>query len=188
MKAEKEHWLVAIYGSDLGSYPTLKIFFREFSNILRTTSLNFGDTGPNLSRTEDGGGYTALVYRRINFVKVADGLQNCLTVYKLQTYSPMLDDTLFGFIPVFGPEMTKPYLEYYMRYKQWLMKDREPSFIPFLGELLSGLIATQDYSLICKEITELKVYGITDDQLLSVIEQLKDLGYPGFNPTDCKVK
>ena len=113
-----EGWLVAICGSEMGAEQTLRIFFRD-SNV-RTTSLVFGNTGPNLSRTEDGGGYTAEVYRRILFPKVAGGLQNCLTVYRLQAYGPMIDGTLFGFVPVFGPDMAKPYREWYMQQKERL--------------------------------------------------------------------
>ena len=191
----EEKWLVAIYGSHEGRQQTLKIFF-HIDEGLRSTFLNFGDTTPNLTRTEDGGGYTAEVYRRIYFPKVPDGFQNCLTVYKLQAYGPIFDDTLFAFIPIFGPEMSKPYLEWYKQQKERLdimAKDNfsgqiETDVVPNSGQILSALIATQDKRLICNEIETLKRYGLTDEDLLTVLREIKDIGYPGFNPTDCKVK
>ena len=183
---QQERWLVAIYGHYFGRQNTMRIFFRD-SNV-RTTSLEFGDTVPNLQRTEDGGGYTAQVTRRILFPNAAGGLANCLTVYKLQVYNPIVDHALFGFIPVFGPDMAKPYLENYMWYKESLGLDKEPNAIPLAVDVVSALIATQDKKMICKEIKAHKRFGLTDNQFLSLIEQLKDVGYPGFNPTDCKVK
>ena len=182
---QNENWLVAIYGSHEGRQQTLIIFFHA-SEGLRSTFLNFGDTTPNLTRTEDEGGYTAEVYRRIYFPKVAAGFQNCLTVYKLQAYGPIYDDTLFAFIPIFGPEMSKPYLEWYKQQKERIEKGA--SVIPDLGEILSALIATQDKKMICKEIKALRGYGIKDEDLLTVLREIKDLGHPGFNPTDCKGK
>ena len=62
------------------------------------------------------------------------------------------------------------------------------SIVPFSGQILSALIATQDKKMICKEIKGLKKYGLTDKDLLTVLGEIKDIGYPAFNPTDCKVK
>ena len=177
-------YMVAIQGTT----KTLKIFFEQSPGILNSTSLNFGDNTPNLQRTEDGSGYLARVIRRISFASAAGGLQNCLTIYKLQAYSPLYDDTLFGFIPVFGPDMAKPYLEYYIEEKERFNIDKEPNAIPFSEEVLSALIGTQDKKLICKEIRDHKRFGLSNDQLLSVVEQLNDLGFPGVNLFNCEEK
>ena len=182
---KEEHWLVAIRGTDSVQHEALQIFFRDSSNELRTTTLDCWYTIPNLQPTEDGGGYTAKVYQRIFFEKVAVGFQECLTVYRLQVFDPINDHSFFEFIPVFGPEMAKPYREYYLESKAWV---KQHSIIPFSGELLSGLIGTQDNQFICKEIKALKREGLTDDDLLTVLEQLKDIGYPEFKLSNCKVK
>lgn len=188
---KKEKWLVILCGSSSGRHQTLKVFFQHPISGLRAISLEFGDTTPTLSDIDGDGIYEAKVYRRIHFPEARSGLQNYLMVYKLH-----IDETLFGFIPVFGPEMAKPYLDYYIWQKESLnrkIKDKRLSnedkkilFDANAGQILSALIATQDKNKICAEIKELDNFGLTASDVQAWEKRLKGLGFPSFDLTICK--
>jgi len=195
--SEETVWLVIFCGSSGQRHQTLKIFSTSgFGN--RSTSMDFEDTEPNLSEVKGIRGYVAELYRRILFPDYGNGLDNCLMVYRLNIDDALSGGNYFGFVPVFGPEMAKPYLDYYMWQKkelrQRIKKDKEtPEDIKIdlsqdLGQILSALISTQDKKTICAEIKKLRTYGLTTKDLLIWMKRIKDVGYPGFDINLCKRK
>jgi hypothetical protein len=193
--AKNNRWIVVFCGSSEGRHQTLKIFLKEGGvTQVKSTSLDFQDTRPNLVETDSGSGYVAKVYRRVLFPGIASGLQNCLMVYLLHIDDGLSGGNYFGFIPVFGPEMAKPYLDYYMQQKEWLRQkakketpeDMKITFNVNAGSILSALIATQDKKIICSEIKNLNPYGLTVNGLQAWIKRINDLGYPEFDINICK--
>jgi len=173
----KERWLVIICGSYTGRHQTMKVFFKDPIS-LKSTSLHFEDTTPNLSDIDGDGLYEAQVSRRVLFDDIGYGVLPYLTVYKLN-----IDNNLFGFIPYFGNKIIKHYFDYYIWLKSSLTAD---NFDDRVGPMLAALLATQNKSKICGEIKTFRSYGLTIRELQAWGERLTGLGYPRFNFTTCK--
>jgi hypothetical protein len=191
IEGDIQKWLVVVcgdYGGG-GRHVMLKIFFKDL--ILKSTTLHFESTTPNLSDIDGDGFYEAQVYRRVLFPETKSGLQSYLTVYKLR-----IDDTLFSFIPVFGPDLAKPYLDYYIWQKETLNRrikneamsdeDKKIFFNVNAGQILAALIATQDKQKICEEIKTFHTYGLSNQDLQAWTKRIKSLGYPDFDINTCK--
>ncbi|MFZ5997813.1 MAG: hypothetical protein ACOYW7_10035 [Nitrospirota bacterium] len=188
---EKERWLVILCGSSSGRHQTIKVFSQHPISGLRSASLQFGDTSPNLFDIDGDGSYEAKVYRRIMFPEIDFGLQNYLIVYKLN-----IDEMLFGFVPVFGQDIAKPYLDYYswmreslnqkMADKTLSAEDKRKFIEGNIGPMIAALIATQSGERICAEMKTFRNYEVTIADMQKWERRLREFGLPGFDLTICK--
>lgn len=185
----EKKWLVVFCGSSAGHHQTLKIFIRDLAfDQIKSATLDYGDTIPNLALNNKGSSYIAKVYRRILFPKSNSGLQNCLLFYKLH-----LDHNLFSFIPAFEKEITNLYSDNYRKQKSVFEEKigKQPFentlaiFNQNAGSMLSSLLATQDKTYICSELKTFITYGIKVDGLQRWIMEIGKIGYPEFNIDTC---
>jgi len=174
---KKEMSLAILCGSISGRHQTMKIFLNTPVS-LKSTSLHFGDTKPNLSDVDGDGFYEAKVYRRVLLDYAGYSLVSYLSIYKLY-----IDDNMFGFIPTFGQKIANMYFDYYL----WLKNSStRENFNDRVGPILAALLSTQNRDKICAGIEVLRANGITIKELEAWKERLRGLGYPDFDLSICK--
>jgi hypothetical protein len=172
-----ERWLVVLCGTSTGQHQMLKVFLNDPIYLMSTT-LEFEGTTPNLADIDGDGFYEAKVYRRILFDDIGYSRLTYLMVYKLN-----IDETLFGFSPVFGHGIAESYLEYFISLKKQVEK---AGLQDAAGPMLASLLATQDEDRICKELKSSGLSKLTIKDLQDWGRRLSYLGYPSFAFHKCR--
>ncbi len=190
----EEGWFVVLCGSDGGRHETIKAFLRGPTALdIKTSSLDFGNSFPNLEYDDQHGSYAAKVYKRMLVEDVGYGTVEYAFVYRL-----LIDDTVFGFAHTFGAPMERFYFDYYLGLKDEVMRgkatsSKEPGnkgdaalFGDYFGPMLSALVATEDAGRICSEMAAVESFGLTPQDLRAWRKRLVNMGYPDFSFDNCK--
>jgi hypothetical protein len=187
-------WFVVACGGDYGRHETIKAFVRGTTALeIRTTSLDFENSFPNLMYDSHHGFYTAKVYKRVFMDGVGYGTVEYATAYRL-----LMDGTVFGFVPVFGAPMERFYLDYYVELKDGILRRKAASakepdheddaglIGDYVGPMLGALFATENANRICSERKVFESFGLTLQDLRAWRKRLVNVGYPDFNFDNCR--
>ncbi len=187
-------WFVVACGSDYGRHETIKAFMRGATALeIRTTSLDFENSFPNLMYDSQHGFYTAKVYKRVLVDGVGYGTIEYATAYRL-----LMDGTVFGFVPVFGAPVEQFYLDYYVKLKDEILRRKAASakepgheddaglIGDHVGPMLGALVATENAHRICSERKVFESFGLTPQDLRAWRKRLANMGYPDFNFDTCR--
>ena len=187
-------WFVVVCGSDEGRHETIKAFVRGITALeIRTTSLDFENSFPNLMYDSQHGFYTAKVYKRALVDGVGYGTIEYATAYRL-----LMDGTVFGFTPVFGAPMEQFYLDYYKELRDRVKRRKAASTKEpvheddagltgdYVGPMLAALVATENANRICSERGVIESFGLTPPDLRAWRKRLVNMGYPDFNFDNCR--
>ncbi len=194
-KADVEYdSFVVLCGSDGGRHETIKAFMRGVTALdIKTASLDFQDSFPNLAYDDRHGFYAAKVYKRVLVDDVGYGTMEYATAYRL-----LIDDTVFGFVPVFGAPMEQFYFGYYLELKDEIVRRKTAStnngghdddgalLGDYVGPMLGALVATENAGRICPEMRIFKSFGLNLQDLQAWRKRLASIGYPDFNFDSCK--
>lgn len=185
---------VVLCGSSGGRHETIKAFIRGAAGLdIKTASLDFQDSFPNLAYDDRHGFYTAKAYRRMLVDGVGYEFKAYATVYRL-----LIDNFIFSFIPVFGAPVEQFYSGYYQELKDEIMQrkaasannggydDDAPSFGDYCGPMLAALVATENAGKICSEMGVFESFGLTLQDLQAWRKRLVNIGYPDFNFDSCR--
>lgn len=192
--ATEAEWFVVACGSDYGRHETIKAFVRGITALeIRTTSLDFENSFPNMTYDPQHGSYAAKVYKRVFIDGVGYGTTEYATAYRL-----LLDGTVFGFVPVFGAPMERFYLDYYVELKDKILRRKAASakgpdheddaglIGDYVGPMLGALVATENANRICSERKVFESFGLTLQDLRVWRKRLVNMGYPDFNFDNCR--
>ena len=187
-------WFVVVCGSDEGRHETIKAFVRGTTALeIRTTSLDFENSFPNLTYDSQHGFYMAKVYKRVLVDGVGYGTIDYATAYRL-----LIDGTVFGFVPIFGAPMERFYLDYYVELKDKVLRRKAASakepdqeddaglLGDYVGPMLGALVATENANRICSERKVFESFGLDPQDLRAWRKRLVDMGYPDFNFDNCR--
>lgn len=176
---KRELSLAVICGGISSTHQFLKIYMNDPIG-LNSTTLHFGDTPPNLSDRNGDGLYEAVVFRRVLLDNVAYSADRYMTVYQLN-----IDDTMFGFIPLFGKGAENLYLEYYKQLKETRNPKANKDVV---GAMLAALLASREKNAVCAELKYFKNSGLSIIELEKWKKKVTALGYPDFDFAGCKGK
>ena len=180
LTSPKREWsLAVICGGISSTHQFLKIYMND-PIALNSTTLHFGDTPPNLADKNGDGLYEAVVFRRVLLDDVAYSADRYMTVYQLN-----IDDTMFGFIPLFGSGAEYLYLEYYKQLKKTKNSKANKEIV---GVMLAALLATRDKDAICAEMKYFRNTGLSINELEKWKKKVSSMGYPDFDFAVCRGK
>lgn len=164
--------IYVVYGNIDGHHNTLKLFHRG-PNGLRTTSIDFENAHPNLTKSDNDNTYTAKIGRRLLFSDLGYPNIKYLFIYNLHT-----DSSTFGFELAQGAEYADQYLEYYKSLRNYL---NNKNYNICLGPMLASLTSTQDKNTICNELDKIEKSLKQSVDTNYWNSKLISAGYPGFN-------
>jgi len=191
----EENWFVVVCGSDGGRHQTIKAFLEGITALdIKTASLDFENSFPNLAYDPEHGFYVARVYKRVLLDDIGYGVVEYAMAYRL-----LIDQTVFTFVPVFGAPVEQFYFDYYLELKDQMMRRKSASikeadhengaalFGHYYGPMLGALVSTEDKDRICSETGAVKSLGLTSQDLRAWRKRLARMGYPDFNFDKCGV-
>ena len=184
---------VVMCGSDEGKHVTIKAFISGPTALdIKTASLDFESSYPSLAYDERHGFYTAKVYKR----KLVDGVGYGTKEYPA-AYRLLVDDSVFGFVPVFGAPVEQFYFDYYVELRDEVLRSKKAAaratsreddaimLSDYFGPMLSALAATENETRICSQMTVFKSFGLNSRDLQTWRKRLANMGYPDFNFDKC---
>jgi len=167
-RAVEEEYII-LCGNDEGHRQTLFIF-RKGTLV---TTLNYGDSAPNLIFNEKDGSYLSLIYERLQ--QEGGGIAPMLIVYR---WNP------FGFLGQFVPIFNSMSMEYYLSYYDRLKKEKigtDALYTP----MLAALISTSSVQAICSELDSAPLATFNKNEIDRALLFIQELDFPSFDTSVC---